>query len=224
VFNAVKEFAWSFSALERFNNCPKQYYHISVAKDVKDEGNEFTAAGQETHLALFQRIVRGKPLPLNYRYLESTAVKFVGLPGETSGELKFAMSRSFEPVQYFDRSVYVRVVVDLLNVRGKTAIIIDWKTGKPKPGFTQLELTAAVLSTHLPEIETFKVAYVWLQDRRTPPTTRTIKKSELVNVWNTLLPQVNKIEDALKTTTFPAKPSGLCRFCPVTACPHWRAR
>jgi hypothetical protein len=220
----MKEFAWSFSALERFNNCPKQYYHISVAKDVKDEGNEFTAAGQEVHQALYQRICKGKLLPLNHRYLESTAAKFVGLPGETSGELKFAMSRSFEPVQYFDKSVYVRVVVDLLNVRGTQAIVVDWKTGKPKPGFTQLELAAAVLSTHLPEIETFKVAYVWLQDRKTPPTTRTIKKSELVNVWNTLLPQVHKIEAALKTTTFEAKPSGLCRYCPVTTCPHWKAR
>lgn len=214
-----KEFAWSFSALDRFENCPKQYYHISVLKDVKDEGNEFTAEGEIVHKALYKRIVAGQPLPLNYRYLERTAAKFVGLPGDTTGELKFAMARDFSPVQYFDSEVFVRVVVDLLNVRDRTAIIIDWKTGKPKPGFTQLELAAAVLSTHLPEIETFRMAYVWLKDRKTPPSFQVKTKAELLGVWNNLLPKVAKIEQAIKTTTFMAKPSGLCKYCPVTSCP-----
>ena len=87
---------------------------------------------------------------------------------------------------------FVRVVVDLLNVRGQTALIIDYKTGKPKPGFTQLELSAAVLSTHLPEIETFKMAYVWLADRKVSP--HTLHKADLVGVWNNFLPRVAKIE------------------------------
>lgn len=217
-----KEFAWSFSALTRYENCPKQYYHISVAKDVKDEDSDFSASGKEIHTALYRRVVHGQLLPLNYRYLESTAVKFVGLPGETSGELKFAMARNFSPVEYFANTVFVRVVVDLLNVRGSQALVVDYKTGKVQPGFTQLELTAAVLSTHLPEIETFKLVYVWLKDRKV--TTRSILKSDLVGVWNGLLPRVAKIESALKTTDFAAKPSGLCRYCPVTLCPHWKPR
>lgn len=214
----AKEFAWSFSALTRFENCAKAYYHINVIKDVKDEDSSFSEDGQIIHKGLYDRVCKGKPLPLNYRYLESTAAKFVGLPGETSGELKFAMSRDFRPVQYFDDSVFVRVVVDLLNVRGSSAIIIDWKTGKPKPGFTQLELIAAVLSTHLPEIEDFKTAYVWVQHNKVSPNN--LKKSSMVRVWNELLPRVAKIEAAIKTTDFPAKPSGLCKYCPVRACPH----
>lgn len=217
-----KEFAWSFSALTRYENCPKQYYHVNVIKDVKDEDSSFSEEGQDIHKGMHGRICKGRPLPLNYRYLESTAVKFVGLPGETSGELRFAMSRDFRPVQYFDDSVFVRVVVDLLNVRdtkdGSSALVIDWKTGKVKPGFTQLELTAAVLSTHLPEIEHFKIAYVWLQHNKV--TSDTLKKSSMVRVWNELLPRVAKIEAAIKTTDFPAKPSGLCKYCPVRSCPH----
>jgi RecB family exonuclease len=146
----------------------------------------------------------------------------VGLPGETSGELKFAMARSFDPVEYFAPNVFVRVVVDLLNVRGSTALIIDYKTGKPKPGFTQLELSAAVLSTHLPEIETFKMAYVWLADRKVSP--HTLTKQQLIGVWNTILPRVAKIESALRTTDFPAKQTGLCKYCPVKTCVHWKPR
>ncbi len=218
----MKEFAWSFSALTRYENCPKQYYHVSVIKDVKDEDSSFSAEGQDIHKGMYNRICKGKSLPLNYRYLESTAAKFVGLPGETSGELRFAMSRDFRPVQYFDDSVFVRVVVDLLNVRGPkggdTALVVDWKAGKVKPGFTQLELSAAVLSTHLPEIENFKIAYVWLQHNKV--THDKLTKSSMVRIWNNLLPRVAKIEAAIKTTDFPAKPSGLCKYCPVRSCPH----
>jgi PD-(D/E)XK nuclease superfamily len=218
----VKEFAWSFSALMRYESCPKQYYHINVIKDVKDEDTEFSADGKAIHQGLYRRICQGEKLPLNYRYLEPTAIKFVGMPGDTSGELKFAATRRFAPVQYFDPSVFVRVVVDLLNVRGTTALLVDWKTGKPKSGFTQLELSAAVLSCHLPEIETFKLAYVWLQNRKV--TSHSVSKADLVSVWNNLLPRVAKIEEAIKTTNFPAKPSGLCRYCPVKSCPHWKPR
>ncbi len=218
----MKEFAWSFSALTRYEQCPKQYYHLNVVKDFKDEDSQFSADGKEIHLAMYNRVVKGTPLPLNFRYLEKTAIKFVGLPGESSGELKFAMARDFSPTQYFAKDVFVRVVVDFLNVRGPTALIIDYKTGKPKPGFSQLELSAAVLSTHLPEIETFKMAYVWLGDRKVSP--HTLTKSQLVGVWNNFLPRVAKIESALKTTEFLAKPSGLCGYCPVTSCPHWKPR
>ncbi len=218
----MKEFAWSFSALTRYENCPKQFYHLSVVKDFKDEDSQFSADGKEIHLAMYNRVVKGTPLPLNFRYLEKTAIKFVGLPGESSGELKFAMARDFSPTQYFAKDVFVRVVVDFLNVRGPTALIIDYKTGKPKPDFSQLELSAAVLSTHLPEIETFKMAYVWLGDRKVSP--RTLHKADLVGVWNNFLPRVAKIELALKTGDFPLKKSGLCRYCPVTSCPEWKPR
>jgi hypothetical protein len=129
----------------RYESCPKQYYHINVIKDVKDEDTEFSADGKAIHQGLYRRICKGEKLPLNYRYLETTAAKFVGMPGDTSGELKFAVTRRFAPVQYFDPSVFVRVVVDLLNVRGSTCLLVDWKTGKPKSGFTQLELSAPCL-------------------------------------------------------------------------------
>ncbi len=215
-----KEFAWSFSALTRYENCPRQYYEINVLKRVKDEDSSYSEEGQIQHKAMYERITKGKPLPINYRYLEATAAKFVGLPGDTSGELKFAMARDFSPVSYFDDRVFVRVVVDLLNIRGNRAFVVDWKTGKPQPWSVQLDLTAAVLSAHLPEIETFDLAYVWLKDTKIKPTREKRLKSDLVGVWNNLLPRVAKIEAAIKTTDFPAKPSGLCRFCPVRSCPH----
>jgi hypothetical protein len=218
----AKEFAWSYSALTRYENCPRQYYEINATKQVKDEDSEFSASGKEIHQALHARVCKGQLLPLNYRYLEKTAAKFVGWPGTTSGELRFAMARDFTPVDYFAPTVFVRVVVDLLIINGSKGLILDWKTGKPQPGFTQLELTAGVLSTHLPELETFELHYEWLKDGT--KSHKKLVKQDLVGVWNTFLPRVAKIEAALKTTDFPAKPSGLCRYCPVKSCPHWVER
>lgn len=214
----MKKFAWSFSALSRYESCPKQYWHMNVSKDVKDEDSEFAAEGRAIHEALFARCVKGLALPLNLRWLEPVAAKFVGLPGDSSGELKFAMSRNFEPQPYFGSDVFVRVVVDFLNVQGPTALVVDWKTGKVKPDFTQLKLTAAVLSTHLPEIETFKMAYVWVQHKQVSPLV--LQKAQLLEVWNDLLPRVAKIEQAIKDTTFPARKSGLCGWCRVAVCPN----
>jgi hypothetical protein len=47
--------AWSFSSIKTFDQCPKKYYHIKVAKDYEEDfnteailyGNEFHKAAEE---------------------------------------------------------------------------------------------------------------------------------------------------------------------------------
>jgi hypothetical protein len=215
---ANKPFAWSFSALTEFENCPKKYFHLKVAKDVKDEDNQWSGEGKQVHDALFHRVIDGTPLPLATRHLEAIAVKFADAEGDKYGEMKFALTRDFEPTEFFAHDVYIRAIIDLLIVRGTHAIIIDWKTGKVKDDFTQIKMSAAVLSRFMPELQTFTVAYVWLKAKNV--SQQNITKQELVGVWSDLIPRAGKIESALKTTSFSAKPSGLCKYCPVKQCPH----
>lgn len=142
-----KPFAWSYSALTRYESCPKQYYHLNVAKDFKDSyGSEAGNEGDEIHKALFRRVTKGDPLPLPYRQFEKTAAKFADATGEKHGELKLALTREFHPTDFFASDVYIRAIVDFLIVRRSHAIVVDWKTGKVKPDFTQLSMSAAVLS------------------------------------------------------------------------------
>jgi hypothetical protein len=43
----------------------------------------------------------------------------------------------------------------------------------------------------------------------------------MVPLWNRLLPEVKKMEQAYVTLDYPPKPNGLCRnYCPVKSCPH----
>lgn len=226
----MKSFAWSYSALTTYELCPKKYFHLYVAKDVKDADSSFSADGKIIHDAMKSRVIDGKTLPLNLRYLEPTAAKFANAPGEKHGEMKLAINRQYEPVDYFANDVFVRVVIDLAIIQDKgtgkpgtgTALVVDWKTGKVKDDPTQMALTAAVLSRWMPEIGLFKTLFVWLAHKNITPHNYTISK--FTSVWNDLLPRVAKIEEARKTTTFPAKEGPLCGWCPVKSCPHYKDR
>lgn len=223
----MKPFAWSYSPLTTYELCPKKYFHLYVAEKgtperVKDEDSSFSADGKFIHDALKKRVIDGVALPLQLRPYEAVAKRFADAKGEKHGEMKLALNRDFEPRDYFAPDVYVRVIIDLAIVQGDTAIVVDWKTGKVKDDPTQMALCAAVLSRWMPEVKTFKTLFVWLQSNNLTPKNYT--PDDFPAVWNNLLPRATKIEEARKTTNFPAKPNGLCGWCPVKQCPHYIAR
>jgi hypothetical protein len=154
--------------------------------------------------------------------IRAVAAKLAASPGEKHGELKLALNRDFEPTDYFASDVYLRVIIDLLITKGTHATVVDYKTGKVKPDFLQLEMSTAVLAQYMPELETFTLAYLWLMHKNL--SVRRHTRAELVKVWSDLIPRADKVETAIKTTDFPAKPSGLCGWCPVKTCPEWYER
>jgi hypothetical protein len=216
------KFAWSNSVVAMYEVCPKQYFHVKVAKDAKDEDTSFAHDGKVVHDALKSRVIDGKPFPLPLRYLEGIAAKFATAEGEKYGEMKLCLNDKYEPVDFFAKDAWVRSIIDLLIIKGDRAIIVDWKTGKTKEGFTQLELTAAMLARYMPEIAHFTVVYVWLKEREI--TKRMLTLSMLPDVWNGWLARIRPILEARKTTSFPARPSKMCDYCPVKQCPHYGNR
>ncbi len=210
---------WSFSVLSVFETCRKKYYHLKVLKDVKDGDSEAAREGKEVHNAMYQRVLKGKALPVPMRQHEKLAARFADAKGEKHGEMKMCLNNKFEPVDWFASDAWVRAIVDLLIVNGDTAIIVDWKTGKIKLDWTQLKLAACILSRLMPEINNFKLVFVWLRESKI--SSESISRGDLKSVWLDLLPRVKEIEIAKQTTAFPATESGLCGWCPVQQCPHW---
>lgn len=217
-----KPFAWSFSVLDMFELCHKKYFHLKVEKDFKDSDNEAASDGKFIHVAMFNRVINGVALPIQLRQHESIADRFATTKGEKTGEMKLALNEAFEPRDFFANDVWVRAVLDLLIVRGDTAILVDWKTGKKKERWDQLRLAAAVLSRYMPEIEHFKLVFVWLKDHDLSQSE--VGKADMKAIWLEFLPRVSVIKDAIRTTDFPAMQSPLCAWCPVTTCPHWKER
>ncbi len=220
----MKEFSWSYSALTTYELCPKKYFHLYVAEKgsperVADTDSSFAADGKIIHDAFRKRVIDGTPFPLPMRNFEKVASKFAAAPGEKHAEMKLAITRQFEPTGYFEKNVFLRVVIDLAIIQQKTAIVVDWKTGKVKDDPTQNALNAAVLSRWMPEVTNFKTLFVWVNSNDLTPHNYTVES--FTAVWTNILPRVAKIEEAKKTTTFPAKKNGLCGWCPVKQCPHY---
>jgi len=211
-------FAWSYTAVSMFELCRKKYYHIKVKKDVKDEDSSFSGEGKLIHDSLKKRVIDKTPLPIELRYLEKMAAKFANADGEKRGELQLALTEGYAPTTWFGKNVWVRAIIDLLIVKGTHAIIIDWKTGKVRDEWDQIKLSAAVLSQFMPEIEDFTLTYVWTAHAHVSPPI-TMKKEHMVNVWADFQPRIGEIIEATKTTTFPAEPNPLCKWCPVKSCP-----
>jgi len=215
----MKEFAWSWSKLEAYETCPKRYWHYNVAKDVKEAESENMRYGKFVHRAIELFILKGLPMPMEIKHLEKFVARFRNVPGETLGEQRLALNRTFQPTGWFDDDVYVRAIVDL-TILGKTkGIVVDWKTGKMKSDTGQLELCGAMLLAYRPEITEIQGAYGWTKTKKF--TKATVQRLNLSATWNNLLPRANALETAHQKENFPARPSGLCKkYCGVSSCPH----
>lgn len=221
----MKAPAWSWTSLEMFQLCPKKWYHLKFKKDVKDDfSGEAAEFGKYAHKAFEDRAKKGKTLPLDLRFHEKVFAKLDGMNGTTYVEQKLAINDSFEGTGYWDDDVFGRGQVDFLKVTPseRQGILIDWKTGKPKDNFGQVNMSAAILMANMPELEKLVVGYYWTRTKKV--VRNTLTRDDLPALWDDVLQQVLEIQNAVNITEFPAVENGLCGWCPCTECPNWRDR
>tara|TARA_R110000796_G_scaffold63184_3_gene145729 strand:+ start:3134 stop:3790 length:657 start_codon:yes stop_codon:yes gene_type:complete len=204
----------SFSAIKMYENCPKRYYHQRVLKEVKDQGGEATIWGERVHKFLEDRLAKATELPqevARYDPLCQSIVK-LAIGGELLVEQQLTLNVALEPTSWFSKDAWMRSIVDVLVIRGDEAIMFDWKTGKRRPDFSQLELFALQVFKHYPEVKRVRTAFVWLKDLSMDHETYT--RDNEPELWARLMNKVVRIEKSLETENWPAKPSGLCNWCP----------
>lgn len=208
--------AWTFSSLEKYQTCPRQYYHIRVARDVKEPPSEHTIWGEKVHSALEDYIRDNAELPDDMQHWTGFMDKVRRLKGQKFTEIQLAVDKNFQPCLW--NKAWSRGIVDLLVIHRDTALVVDYKTGKRKPS-DQLSLYAAYVFAHYPEVQTVSTAFVWLKDKKVDK--ETFHRADVGSIWQQFLPTVIKIETSLETNKWPAKPSGLCRqWCHVLTCEH----
>lgn len=215
--------AWSWSRIGAYETCPKQFYHVSVAKDFPFEESQQMKDGKIAHEA-FASFLRGRDvhLPLHLRHHEPFFTKIKNAPGEKVIEQQIALNHNYQMTDWFAKDAWLRVISDLTILNGNQAVVFDWKTGKQKDDFTQLKLTAATTFLIAPEIETIRVAYYWTKTKAAP--SETIHRPQVGDVWSEILPRVQRYQDAHVQQNFPARPNPFCKGCVVKTCPYWEAR
>lgn len=219
----MKPFAWSYSALNQFETCPRQYHRLRVLKDIIEAPSPQMADGNRQHKMLELRIKDGKPLPSDMKGLETLCQRVERIPATIVTEQKIALTEELKPTTYFAKDVWLRGVLDLAAIKSPRAYIIDYKTGKRKPDSTQLMLFAGMAFAQYKAVSTVNTAFWWLKTKEVDKETFHRKDSHLI--WQHFVPKVNHMRDSIAAGNFPARPSGLCRgWCPVKDCEHWEPK
>lgn len=217
-----KEWAWSYSKLKNFEDCPKRHYEIDILKRYAEEpkpGGPLDV-GNKAHDALAKACKGEEPLPVNFSHYQPWVDRVRAGPGELLVEQRYAITRDFRACAYFARDCWYRGIGDVVRIDGPVALILDWKTGKILEDPVQLMLMAQCIFSHYPDVKRVRSEYVWLKEECTSP--EVFDRKEVADQWVELLGRVNALEAASKTLTYPPKPSGLCKkYCIVTSCPFF---
>lgn len=216
------KFSWSYSVVNAFNTCPRQFYHVRVMKEYPFEQNEAARYGQRMHEAIERYGRDGKPLPQEFQFVKPTVDIVKEIAGEKYWEKKISVDKNFQPRDYFSKDTWFRAQIDFMSVnpRTRTARVIDWKSGASRYADTaQLELMALAIFKLHPDIDIVRGGLSFLtEDRFIPAEYRADKQGEYWVRWDNELEQ---IEHAYDSGVWNAKPSGLCRkHCPVLSCEH----
>lgn len=232
----------SFSRLNVFEQCPARFDYQYVSKRVKDSQNEASAYGDRVHKTLealgnaltadpadtalmteaVTNLSAGNPeTEQTLAVWAPMVVNIAKRPGKKMYEHQMTINENLQPTDWFGSDVWIRSVADVLVVDGATAVCLDWKSGKVKADYTQLQLFAAMTMWHYPEVQTVKTGYVWLKFNEV--TNAIYKRQYLGALWDGLRPRFDAVQAAIDLGVFPTKPSGLCPWCPAKdICPDAR--
>lgn len=204
----------SYSSLKMYANCPYRYYHQRIAKTVTDPGGEATQFGERVHKSIEEYVRDSQPLSREaegYSNLVDTVrASVAGVTPLVEQEL--TLNKDLQPTGWWDADAWLRSKLDILVIRDNKAIVIDWKTGKRRPDFDQLELFALQTFAHYPDVDSVTSIFVWLKEDAIDKDV--YSREQAPAMWEKLLAKITRIEQSVEHDNWPTKPSGLCRFCP----------
>jgi hypothetical protein len=210
----TKPLAHSYSALKQYENCPKQYYMQRITREVKPSFGEASIYGNRIHEQLEARLKGEAELPAESVKYEALIQAFASLPGELVAEQEFTLNKDLEATGWWDADAWLRLKLDILIINGQDAVVGDWKTGKYRPDWFQLELFAIVVMKLYPEVQNVKCSLIWLKDMRMD--TEVYTRDDAPGIWANFMSKVQRVEQSLAKEQWLAKPSGLCPWCPAT--------
>jgi CRISPR/Cas system-associated exonuclease Cas4 (RecB family) len=207
--------AWSYTALNSYETCPRRHWALRVGKVVFEPESEELRWGKKVHTALEKCINGTAPLPPELSYMEKVVYKLTSRHGNKVVEKQLAIDSSLRPVRWFDKTAWCRGIIDYGLIGTQNAVLLDWKTGKRKPDNDQLKLFAALMFAHEPYLQQISTAFVWVKDKKLDSDSFT--REQTGALWDVFLPRVKRLDNAHQTDTWEPKPSGLCgKWCPVT--------
>ncbi len=220
-----KRTTWSFSSLKTFEQCPKKYYHLKVAKDYKEDFNtEAILYGNQYHKAA-EDYVGGAVDTLDPRfdYSQDMLDKLLAMEGEKLCEYRMGITSNLEPCKFYAKDVWYRGIADLIILDREAGIarVFDYKTGKSAKyaDVGQLELMALCVFKHFPEVHTVNAGLLFVVCNKL--IKRKHKREDEAELWKKWLLKYGTLEKTFATDVWNPRPTGLCKaHCIILECPH----
>lgn len=217
----MSKVVWSYSSLALYQQCPKKYYHLKVAKDVKDPPSEAIAFGNEIHKIAENYVSKGTPIPEKHKQIEPALEALRAMSGEKLCENKLGLTADLKPCGFFDRGVWWRGIADLIILQDDVALTVDYKTGKSSKyaDMKQLELLSLAIFKHFPQVKKVKagLAFLFADDF----VRAEFHADQQKTLWGSWFSDVGQLEQSIQSEVWNAKPNFTCRgYCPVVECVH----
>jgi hypothetical protein len=214
---------WSYSSLKTFQQCPKKYYHLKIAKDVENEGGEAANYGKLVHTAAEEYIRDDTPIPPQFSYMVPILDALKKIPGKKYCEIELGIAKKdgkFTACKFDAPNYWWHGIADLLIVNGGVAWLVDYKTSKnAKYADTkQLDLLAAATFLHFPGVLEIKsaLAFVVSNEFVRKEHDRILHRKYM----DVMKPELDRLEAAVENKVWNPISGPLCKFCPVKTCVH----
>lgn len=214
---------WSYSSLSLYKQCPRKYFRLRVAQDIKEDEAEHLLYGSAVHKAAEEYGRDGTPIPEKYAFVQPYVDTLLQSPGDKYFEYEMALREDLEPCGFHDRARWWRGIADVLIVRpeDKSAIIIDYKTGKSAKyaDTAQLEILSLATFAHFPEVEQIDAGLLFVVSKEFVEVS--ISRADVDKLWIKWLKDTDKLEKSYANDVWNPFPNFTCRrHCPVLDCEH----
>lgn len=213
-------FVHSFSSISMFENCPMRFYRQRILRDVVDVGGTAAEYGTMVHRSLEERLKEKKPLDVDLQQYETICTAIEQLATTLHTETAIAITQDLKPVAFDSKDAFLRGILDLVirTDKGKY-IILDWKTGKYRPGSWQLKLSALMYMACNDTVQELSTGYVWLKTNQIERSK--FNRGDLPALIKEIFTKAFDVQKAIDSKKFAYRPGPLCRFCPAKgSCSH----
>ena len=214
---------WSYSSISLFKQCPRKYYRIRVLKDIVEPTTEHMTYGLEVHKAAEDYGKDGVSIPEKYSYIKPYIDVLIATEGEKLYEHKMGLTRELEPCGFYEGHAWWKGIADFISVseKDKTAILVDYKTGKSAryADTAQLELLALAIFAHFVHIDTVRAGLLFVVSKEFIEIKLT--RDHQQQLWKKWVQETDRLDKCFEHGIWNPSPNFTCRkFCPVLDCEH----
>lgn len=216
--------AYSYSGIKDYEGCQRRFYLTRVAKTCKQSDTVATTYGKQVHKAFEGHLRDGAPLEQRFAHFEQYVAPLKSFSGRILCEHEMGLRADFSPCGFKDEDAWLRGIADFISLDTDKGVarVGDFKTGKSEryADTAQLELMAALVMQHFPEISRVKGALIFVVAGAIIKADFT--REQLPEILAKWAGKTAAIEASTEQEVWNARPSGLCKFCPASGemCEH----